>query len=453
MKILDKLKVLFNKYNLTYFAEVGTALGAYRHGGFVPWDDDIDIAMLRKDFMILMEHAGEIDDDLCIRSVYNSETFMNFHAVCTHKVDILEWDDDRMRDYYGCPFICYVDIYPLDYYPRDPEKMQIFRELYYFSFKQVYDLLDIESSFNKGNLLSLGELRAMKQGKDNPEAESASVTLKELELLKSYIKNYMGENIRFKEDKPLRNQLCLCVEKVAQMCAEKDSDFIDYCPKIPISKKLRPRNKGWYADVKEVPFECTTIKVPVECAKALEAHYGPNYMVPIRGKAGHDYPYFRDEVTVLVGGDTGDNYVGISEEEAEIPQEWIEVLFRGDGTKRKITLYGLSATDVLNRGGPGINMVKNYVEEIENSPEDVLLIMLAPAGLKDFMERCRLELSGDYTRMIQDFSSMEKVIFDDNPDSREMAMAMSVADEYYGDKCRLADLCQEIGIPVTILGY
>ena len=453
LKILDKLKALFDKYGLTYYAEVGTALGAYRHKGFVPWDDDIDIAMLRKDFMILMEHVDEIDEELCIRSVYNSDTFMNFHAVCTHKVDTLQWDDDRMRDYYGCPFICYVDIYPLDYYPRDPEAFQIFKELYYFSFKQLYDLKEIEDSFNQGKLLSLRELRQIAGKKEDPAAGKTRSLLEEIELLNRYMKNHIGENTWFDEEKSLRNQLCMCVEKVAQMCDEKDSDAIDYCPKLPISRTVRPRNKEWYGSVKEVPFECTTINVPEKCAEALAAHYGPNFMVPMKFRAGHGYPYFRDEVTVLVGGDTGDNYVGISEDEAEIPQEWLNIFFHEDGTKRAITIYGLSATDVLNRGKPGIDRIRNNLREIENGANDSLIIMFAPAGLPEFMDRCKLGLAADYAELISEVSQMERVIFDDHPDSKDLARAMSVADEYYGDSCRLADLCKGMGIPVTIQGY
>ena len=47
MKIIDKL---FHKHGITYWLDCGTALGAYRHNGFIPWDDDMDIAIIRDDY-------------------------------------------------------------------------------------------------------------------------------------------------------------------------------------------------------------------------------------------------------------------------------------------------------------------------------------------------------------------------------------------------------------------
>ena len=47
--ISDFVKVC-DKYDLKYFAVYGTALGAIRHKGFIPWDDDVDVAMLREDY-------------------------------------------------------------------------------------------------------------------------------------------------------------------------------------------------------------------------------------------------------------------------------------------------------------------------------------------------------------------------------------------------------------------
>ena len=49
IKILDYVVDLCKQYRLTYFLVGGTLLGAIRHKGFIPWDNDIDIAMPRND--------------------------------------------------------------------------------------------------------------------------------------------------------------------------------------------------------------------------------------------------------------------------------------------------------------------------------------------------------------------------------------------------------------------
>jgi hypothetical protein len=453
LKILNKLQVLFDKYELTYYAEVGTALGAYRHKGFVPWDDDIDISMLRKDYMVLLEHADEIDDDLVIRSVYNSDTYMNFHAVCTHKADTLKWDKDRMNEYYGCPFICYIDIFPLDYIPKDPQALQIFKELYYVAYKLVHDCKAIEDNYLGGKVCMLNMLEELAAHEDIQISEDIRGFIKELEALKQYLLNYLGEGVLFKPDIPLRKQLCLCVEKVAQMVEEKDSDGVDYCPKIPISGYINPRNKLWYEGVQELPFEFIKVNTPLDCAGMLESQYGPDFMTPIRGTAAHDYPFFREEITVLINGDTGDAFTGTIKGELAVPDDWKAVLVDTSGNLKHVIVYGISATDILNNGSTGIKHVRKYLEKKEAEADNCIVIMLAPEGLLIFMETCDLAMEEDYRRLLSDLEKMENVIFDDHADSDEIAMIVSISDEYYGDRCRLMELCSAAGLPVTLQEY
>lgn len=74
IEIAEDFIAVCEKYNLTYMMAYGTALGAFRHKGFVPWDDDLDLNMPRKDFdMFLKISEEEMGDKYFIRAVMKGD--------------------------------------------------------------------------------------------------------------------------------------------------------------------------------------------------------------------------------------------------------------------------------------------------------------------------------------------------------------------------------------------
>lgn len=57
LEILAAIDCVCREYGITYFLDSGTVLGARRHGGFIPWDDDIDLGMPRDDYERFLEVA------------------------------------------------------------------------------------------------------------------------------------------------------------------------------------------------------------------------------------------------------------------------------------------------------------------------------------------------------------------------------------------------------------
>lgn len=68
LDLLREFDRVCRKHGLRYFIYGGTLLGAVRHHGFIPWDDDIDVAMLREDYSRLLSYADEFTSPYFLQS-------------------------------------------------------------------------------------------------------------------------------------------------------------------------------------------------------------------------------------------------------------------------------------------------------------------------------------------------------------------------------------------------
>ncbi|MCR4605058.1 MAG: LicD family protein [Eubacterium sp.] len=116
--ILKDVAAVCREHNIRFYLGEGTMLGAIRHKGFIPWDDDIDIIMYRKDYERFLEVAPEaLGEKYEVQSHERLESFWNVYA----QVRLIT-DDERLRQKYiehllenNGPF---VDIFPMDYVPK-----------------------------------------------------------------------------------------------------------------------------------------------------------------------------------------------------------------------------------------------------------------------------------------------------------------------------------------------
>lgn len=115
LEILIEVHKICVKYNLTYWLEAGTLLGAIRHKGFIPWDDDCDISMPRDDYERFLEIAErELPSGFFLQWSKTDPGYQREIAkVRKLGTRLVETGETGQEDY--CHGI-FIDIFPYDYY-------------------------------------------------------------------------------------------------------------------------------------------------------------------------------------------------------------------------------------------------------------------------------------------------------------------------------------------------
>jgi len=117
LKVLKKIKEICEKENIKYFLTYGTLIGAVRHNGFIPWDDDIDIAMLREDYEKFIEYCIKNKEILYPFELKHYKTDKNYIYPIARFCNKEYFIEYNLAKDYGLGI--FVDIYPLDNYKKN----------------------------------------------------------------------------------------------------------------------------------------------------------------------------------------------------------------------------------------------------------------------------------------------------------------------------------------------
>jgi lipopolysaccharide cholinephosphotransferase len=242
--ILLDVQAICKRNDITFYLAFGSLIGAVRHGGFIPWDDDIDIIMFRDHFERFLDVAEkELDKKYGIEYFSTTSAHWNFHA----KVRLLgeckfKFSDDKYSDLegYNGPFI---DIFIWDYFPEKKSFQQ-------FIYSWIAVILHI--------------MVVSKNTKDQPRPFLKRLLIKSLNLiLKPISNNTLGKiiiRICKKWHNSTRNYVC------------------PYCNGLNSRWQICPISK--FGEPQYINFEGYNLPIPHDYDYILKLLYGDYMKLP-----------------------------------------------------------------------------------------------------------------------------------------------------------------------------
>ncbi|MBR1815111.1 MAG: LicD family protein [Lachnospiraceae bacterium] len=264
LEVLAAIDRVCEKNNITYFAEWGTILGAVRHGGFVPWDDDLDICMKREDYIRFREVADkELPEEFVIHDYERKEDHWLFLSRVVSQNQIC-FDEEHLKKYHNFPYMASVDIFVLDYLYKDETEERRRCD-------EVKRIIAVADGIVENTMYQL----------------TIDRELNEIE------RKYNVKLDRRADARALGIALYKIAEKQMARVPKAQADTMGQI--FPwILKGGVGQPKEYYEKFIRVPFENMTIPVPACYNSVLKRRYG-NYLQIRKVWGGHDYPYFEKQ--------------------------------------------------------------------------------------------------------------------------------------------------------------
>lgn len=254
LELLQKLIEVCNKYDLRCYADAGTLLGAIRHKGFIPWDDDIDVVMFREDYDRLCEIAQEeFTHPFFWQTVYTDINYPRGHAQLRNSnTTAIRYADKQCQVRFNQGI--FIDIFVLDGVVNNQFLLKIER--------------------HKINILR----------------KAIRIMCKDMKFLcpKDKIIYFIFESLNI-DHKILYAKM----ESILRKYSVNQCEYVAPLGFIFETEK-RVRNKHLYDDIVWLDFENIKIPVPAGYHEFLSKRYG-NYMEPVQIPTTHGAVLFDTE--------------------------------------------------------------------------------------------------------------------------------------------------------------
>lgn len=146
-QLLRQFSAVCEKLNIKYFLLCGSALGAVKYHGFIPWDDDIDVGMFRKDYERFLQAAPKLlPKDVFLQSYKTDNNYFNIFAKLRNSnTAYIEKTYSKIDINHGV----YIDIFPLDGYPLKKSEQNSLERKKLFYKQRLSSLFDNPSLLKK----------------------------------------------------------------------------------------------------------------------------------------------------------------------------------------------------------------------------------------------------------------------------------------------------------------
>ena len=265
LKVLSLIAQICQKHSIKWYAEYGTLLGAVRHGGYIPWDDDLDICMMREDFEKFFAVAGkELPESFQLLTIDRNEEYEEILGRVVNSATI-DYSPEHLEEFYGCPYTVGIDIFPLDgmYEDEDKENERLERA------RKATKAYRFVKDGNAGN-----------------------------QDIKQLVAEVEKENhVIFDRGKSLERQLLLLVQKVFTECPTVNVSKVICMPfYVPYHDHIFP--KDLYKNTVNLPFENTCVTAAGRYDEMLDMEYG-EYLRVNKSGGVHDYPVYSGQESIL----------------------------------------------------------------------------------------------------------------------------------------------------------